>query len=47
MDRMKTTLVSLNEKLAILTDIKNDADDFKSNFGQSENKRNEMQVHIV
>ena len=41
-DRMKTTLISLNEKLAVLTDIKNDADDFKSNFGASENKRNEM-----
>ena len=33
MDRMKTTLVSLNEKLAVLTDIKTDADDFKGSFG--------------
>ena len=40
MDRMKTTLVSLNEKLAVLTDIKTDADEFKGSFGQSEHKRN-------
>lgn len=44
---MKTTLISLNEKLAVLTDIKNDAEDFKGSFGESENQRGGLQVTIV
>lgn len=41
-DRLKTTLVSLNEKLTVLADAKSDATDFRGNFGDSENKRGEL-----
>ena len=44
---MKTTLVSLNEKLAVLADIQSDADHFKASFNESENKRGDIQAHVV
>jgi hypothetical protein len=44
---MKTTLMSLNEKLAVLADIKDDADNFKASFNESENIRGNQQVQIV
>jgi hypothetical protein len=44
---MKTTLISLNEKMAVLADIQDDANNFKASFSESENKRGNVQVHIV
>ena len=45
-DRMKTTLFALNEKLAMVTDIKNDLEETKSYLQGSEQTRQELQGHI-
>lgn len=45
-DRMKTTLFALNEKLAMVTDIRNDLDETKSYLQGSESTRQELQGHI-
>lgn len=45
-ERMKTTLMALNEKLQVLTDIKQDIDDHKEYIRNSEDKRNELQSYI-
>lgn len=46
-ERMKITLIALNEKLAIVNDIKLDGDQFKEYFQNSENQRGSFQVRIV
>lgn len=45
-ERMKTTLMALNEKLQVLTDIKQDVDDHKEYIRTSEDKRNDLQSYI-
>jgi len=42
-ERMKTTLVALREKLAVTNDIKQDADDHKEYLGNSEAQRQNLQ----
>jgi len=37
---MKTTLVALNEKLVLLSDIRKDVDEGRVNFADSEDLRN-------
>jgi hypothetical protein len=44
---MKITLIALNEKLAIVNDIKLDGDQFKEYFQNTENQRGSLQVKIV
>jgi len=38
-ERMKTTLMALNEKLQVLTNIKEDVEETRQYFATSENKR--------
>ena len=45
-ERMKITLVALNEKLAMVNDIRQDGDDTKAYLANSEDKRNNLQVHV-
>ena len=44
---MKITLIALNEKLAIVNDIKLDGDKFKEYFQNSENHIGNIQIKIV
>jgi hypothetical protein len=44
---MKTTLIALNEKLAVTNDIQGQAIQSSDSFNQSEAKRGELQVHMV
>lgn len=46
-ERMKTTLIALNEKLVVTNDIKSQLDEFTESFSKSEAKRGELQVHMV
>ena len=46
-ERMKTTLIALNEKVAVTSDIKNDCDEHKGYLDTSENERKKLQNHIV
>ena len=46
-ERMKTTLIALNEKLVVTNDIKAQLDEFQDSFGKSEGKRGELQIHMV
>ena len=46
-ERMKTTLIALNEKLAVTGDIKSQLDDFMESFNKSEGKRGELQISMV
>ena len=39
-DRMKTTLIALNEKLTVQTDIRKDVGDTRQSFAGSEDQRN-------
>ena len=43
---MKTTLVALNEKLAVTNDIKQDADDHNEYLGNSEAQRQNLQQQM-
>jgi uncharacterized membrane protein len=45
-ERMKITLIALNEKLAVTNDIRLELDQTKEYFSTSELKRGELQVHI-
>jgi len=44
---MKTTLIALNEKLVLLGDIRNDVDDGRQNFSESERLRGQLQIQII
>ena len=46
-ERLKTTLVALNEKLVVTNDIKDQLDEFTESYNKSEVKRGELQVHMV
>ena len=46
-ERMKTTLVALNEKLAVTNDIRLDCDEHKQYLGTSEQARAKLQDHIM
>jgi chromosome segregation ATPase len=46
-ERMKTTLIALNHKLASLTDVQKEIDDHKSFLKESEGERGALQTHIV
>ena len=41
-ERMKTTLTALNEKLAVVNDVKQDIEDHKAYFKQSEEERGKL-----
>lgn len=45
-ERMKITLVALNEKLAMVNDISKDGEDHKAYLADSEDKRNNLQAHL-
>jgi len=45
-ERMKITLVALNEKLAVTNDIKLELSQTKDYFEESEGKRGDLQAHI-
>lgn len=45
-DRMKTTLFALNEKLAMINDIRSDLDGQKGNFRFSEETRGQLQMSM-
>ena len=45
-ERMKITLIALNEKLAVTNDIKLELSQTKEYFEDSENKRGDLQSHI-
>lgn len=45
-ERMKITLVALNEKLAMVEDIRQEGEDHKTYLADSEDKRNNLQAHL-
>ena len=45
-ERMKITLIALNEKLSVTNDIRLDCDQFKTYHTTSETERNALQVQI-
>ena len=47
MERMKTTLFALNEKINVYSDIRQDVDDCKNIIQTSVTQRNDLQAHIV
>ena len=47
MDRMKTTLIALNEKLSVTNDIKLDCEQHKDYWGTSEEERKKLQSQIL
>ena len=46
-ERMKTTLIALNHKLAALQDIQREVEDHKEFLKMSEDERGGLQTHIV
>ena len=46
-ERMKTTLIALNHKLAALSDVQKEIDEHKTYFKNSEDQRGGLQTHIV
>ena len=47
MERMKTTLIALNEKLSVTNDIKLDCDQHKEYLATSEGERKKLQDYIL
>lgn len=46
-ERMKTTLIALNGKLSVMTDIEKEVQDHRGYLVTNETKRTELQVHIT